>query len=177
VPPRPDVTATARRFRVDPDCSREEFIAVAKVYAREVVDRHDLSVSVSDLEWTVSEHAKRHAGAVKHRAGNPQSVVLTWAQFAERGWSAAAATIRHELIHAHLLNETGDPSHGDRFRELARRLDTNVRCELFARPDWWVVCEGCGSRLARYRRSKLVSEPEAYACSDCAGDLRVEPTE
>ncbi|MFT4930741.1 MAG: SprT-like protein, partial [Natronomonas sp.] len=77
----------------------------------------------------------------------------------------------------HLLNETGDPSHGDRFRELARRLDTNVRCELFARPDWWVVCEGCGSRLARYRRSKLVSEPEAYACSDCAGDLRVEPTE
>lgn len=176
-PSRPDVAATARRFRVEPGCSREEFLAVSKVYAREVVDRHELSVTVSDLEWTVSERAKRRAGAVKHRGGDPQSVVLTWAQFAEHGWAAAAATIRHELIHVHLLNETGDPSHGDRFRELARQLDTDVRCELFAKPDWWVVCERCGARLARYRRSKLVSEPEAYACGDCGGDLTVEPTD
>lgn len=171
---RPEVAATARRFRIDPDCSREEFLAVAKVYAREVVDDHDLSVSVSDLEWSVSERAKRRAGAVKHRDGDPKSVVLTWAQFAERGWSATAATIRHELVHVHLLNEADDPSHGDRFRDLASELDTDVHCERFTDPEWWVVCEDCGTRLARYRRSKLVTNPEAYACGDCGGDLRVE---
>ena len=173
---RSAVADTARRFRIDPDCSHEEFLAVAKVYAREVVDNHDLSVSVSDLEWSVSDRAKRRAGAVTHRNGDPQSVVLTWAQFAERGWSATAATIRHELVHVHLLNEADDPSHGDRFRELARQLDTDVHCERFTDPEWWVVCEDCGTRLARYRRSKLVTTPEAYACGDCGGDLRVEPS-
>jgi len=171
---RPDVAALERRYHVSRDCSREEFLAVAKVYAREVADRHDLSVSVSDLEWSVSDRAKRRAGAVKHRDGDPQSVVLTWGQFEARGWAATAATIRHELIHVHLLNEADDPSHGDRFRDLAQRLDTGVHCDRFTDPDWWVVCENCGTRLARYRRSKLVTKPEAYACGDCGGDLRVE---
>lgn len=170
-----EVAATARRFRIEPDCSRDEFLAVAKVYAREVVDNHDLSVSVSDLEWSVSDRAKRRAGAVKHRDGDPKSVVLTWDQFVERGWSAAAATVRHELVHVHLLNEADDPSHGERFRELARQLDTDVHCARFTDPRWWVVCEDCGTRLARYRRSKLVRDPEAYACGDCGGDLLVDP--
>lgn len=176
-PRRIDVDATARRYRIGQDCSREEFLAVAKVYAREVVDRHELSVVVSDLDWRASDRTKRRAGAVKHRGGDPRSVVLTWAQFAERGWAAAAATIRHELIHVHLLNEADDPSHGERFRELADRLETGVHCERFADPEWWIVCEQCGTRLARYRRSKLVKNPEEYACGECSGPLRVEPAD
>jgi SprT-like protein len=114
-PRRIDVDATARRYRIGQDCSRE------------VVDRHELSVAVSDPEWRVSDRAKRRAGGVKHRGGDPRSVVLTWAQFAE--------------------------------------------------PDWWVVCEQCGTRLARYRRSKLVKNPEEYACGECSGPLRVEPAD
>jgi hypothetical protein len=172
-----DVTTVTEAYAIDADCSRAEFLAVAKVYARDVVDRHDLSVTVSDLEWEVSTRAKRRAGAVKHRDGDPEAIVLTWAQFAERGWRATAATIRHELIHVHLLNEADDPSHGPRFRDLADRLETHVHCDRFVDPDWWVVCESCETRLARYRRSKLVQNPGDYACGNCGGDLRVEEAE
>lgn len=162
-------------YDVDSDVSREEFLAVAKVYARDVVETYDLSVAVSDLDWEVSTRAKRRAGAVKHRDGAPQTVSLTWAHFQERGWAAAAATVRHELIHVHLLNEHGDAGHGERFGALADELQAPVRCERFAEPSWWVICRDCGGEMARYRRSKLVEHPAAYRCGGCGGRLRVEP--
>ncbi|WP_340098894.1 SprT-like domain-containing protein [Salinibaculum salinum] len=161
-------------YSLDESCSHEEFLAVARVYAREVVAEYDLSASVSDLTWEVSTRAKRRAGAVKYRDGDPVSVTLTWAHFANRGWAATAATIRHELIHVHLLNEHGDASHGERFCRLAERLHTHVHCDRFVPPEWWVVCTDCGARLARYRQSKLVTDPAQYRCGDCGGAFRVE---
>lgn len=172
-----DAASLASRYTIEPECSREEFLAAAKVYAREVVARHDLTATVSDLDWRVSTRAKRRAGAVTYRDGEPQALVLTWEQFARKGWAATAATIRHELIHVHLLNEASDPSHGGAFRRLAERLDTHVHCERFAEPNWWVICRECGARLARYRRSKLVTEPKRYQCGDCGGAFRVERNE
>lgn len=168
------VTETVRRYAVSPDCSREEFLAAAKVYARTVVADHDLSVSVSDLSWEVSTRAKRRAGAVKYRDGTPETVILTWRYFENAGWPAAAATIRHELAHVHLLNERGDASHGPAFRRLADALDTHVHCEHFTDPKWWVRCTDCDVALPRYRRSKLVDHPEQYRCGDCGGRFRVE---
>lgn len=162
------------RFAVTSDCSEAEFLAAVRVYAREVVVAHDLSVGVSDLSWAVSTRAKRRAGAVKHNDGDPSAVVLTWAHFEAQGWDAAAATVRHELAHVHLLKEYGDPGHGERFRRLAERLDAPVHCERFTSPEWWVVCTSCGERLARYRESKLVKEPAQYQCGACGGSFRVE---
>jgi predicted SprT family Zn-dependent metalloprotease len=169
-------TVSPEQYRVSPACSHEEFLAVARVYARAVTDAHDLSVPVSRLDWEVSTRAKRRAGAVRYRDGRPQTVVLTWGHFERSGWEAMAATIRHELIHVHLIEETGDPSHGERFRELAEQLDTHVHCERFTDPKWWVVCTDCGARLARYRESTLVRNPESYRCGDCGGRFRVERT-
>jgi len=159
-------------YAVDADTTTpEEFLAVARVYAREVVENHDLSVAVDDLDWEVSERARRRAGAVRYRDGDPEVLSITWTLFENRGWGAAAETIRHELIHAHLLNEHGDPSHGDRFEAWADRLRTAVTCELFAEPNYWVVCRDCGSELARYRASKLVKNPGDYRCGGCGGRL------
>jgi predicted SprT family Zn-dependent metalloprotease len=165
------------RYAVGPDCTEAEFLAAVRVYARDVVARHDLSVAVSALDWSVSTRAKRRAGAVLHRDGEPQSVVLTWEQFAEAGWAAAAATVRHELVHVHRLNEAGDATHGAAFRRLADRLDAPFSCARFAEPAYWVVCRDCDARLARYRRSKLVTEPDSYRCGDCGGRFRVARTE
>lgn len=164
----------AERLAIAPDCSHEEFLAVARVYAREIVDRHDLSVDVSDLEWTVSTRAKRRAGVVRHRDGEPRAIGIAWAHFEANGWTAVAGVIRHELIHVHLLVEDGDAGHGPAFRRLADRLDAPRHCERFADPAWWVVCEDCGDRLARYRRSKLVERPDRYRCGDCGGAFQVE---
>lgn len=161
------------RYAVSPDASETEFLAAAKLYARAVADRHDLAASIPDLEWSVSKRAKRRAGVVKYRDGDPEEVVLTWDHFVEHGWEAAAGTIRHELVHVHLLNEASDASHGEAFERLAERIDAPVHCQRFTDPDWWVICEDCEARIARYRRSKLVQQPEDYRCSDCGGDFRV----
>lgn len=168
------IRAQAERYAIEPTCTHEEFLAVVKVYARDVVDRHGLSVRVSDLEWEVSKRAKRRAGAVTYRDGDPKSVVLTWRQFENQGWVAVAETIRHELVHVHLLNDADDPSHGPAFEALAAELETSVHCDRFTEPTWWVVCTDCAARLARYRRSKLVNNPESYACGECGGAFRVE---
>ncbi|MCG1002994.1 MULTISPECIES: SprT-like domain-containing protein [Halobacterium] len=158
-------------YALSSDADIPEFLAVAKVYARDVVENYDLSVDVTALDWTVSKRAKRRAGAVEYRDGTPETVSLTWAYFQEHGWAATADVVRHELIHVHLLNEAGDASHGDAFREWATELRTSVTCERFADPNWWIVCEFCGSEMARYRKSKLVKHPEAYRCGGCGGRL------
>jgi len=165
---------SADEYAIDQDCSREEFLAVAKVYARAVVDAFDLTVTVSALSWEVSTRAKRRAGVVEYCDGEPERVKLAWRQFQELGWTATASTIRHELIHAHLLNEGIGAGHGEQFEKLANRLDTPVHCERFATPKWWVECVDCDTRIARYRRSKLVSNPDQYCCGDCGGQLTVE---
>lgn len=168
----PDLSA----YSISQSCTHEELLAVAKVYARAVVREFDLSVTVSDLSWEISTRAQRRAGATTYRNGEPQSITLAWKQFEERGWEATASTVRHELIHVHLLNEDVGPGHGDEFRQLADTLDTPVHCERFSEPKWWVKCIGCDAKLARYRRSKLVSNPGAYQCRTCGGDFEVEPT-
>ncbi len=164
-------------YAISQPCTHEEFLAVAKVYAREVVRAVALSVSVSDLSWTVSTRARRRAGAITYRDGEPQSITLAWKQFETQGWEATASTVRHELLHAHLLNEGVGPGHGEAFRRLADSLDTTVHCERFSEPSWWVHCTECDATLARYRRSKLVSNPENYRCRSCGGDFRVEPVD
>lgn len=161
------------RYAIEPPCTHQEFLAAAKLYARAIVERHDLTADIGALSWAVSTRAKRRAGAVSYRDFEPTTVTLTWEYFAEEGWEAVAATVRHELIHVHLLNEADDPSHGDCFESLAADLETHVHCDLFADPKWWVVCEACGNRLARYRRSKLVDAPDQFECGACAGPLAV----
>jgi hypothetical protein len=86
-------TVSPDEYRVSPACTHEEFLAVARVYARAVTDAHDLSVPVSRLDWEVSTRAKRRAGAVRYRDGRSQTVVLTWGHFERGGCEAMAATI------------------------------------------------------------------------------------
>jgi len=160
-------------YAVDTDASEAEFLAACKLYAREVVDAFGLSADVGRLDWQVSRRAKRRAGQVRYRDDEPEVVVLTWGYFERRGWAAMASTVRHELVHVHLLNEYGDGSHGERFERWAERLDTCVSCELFTTPEWWVVCVDCDAALARYRESKLVRRVDEYRCGECGGDLRL----
>lgn len=177
----PDPTArghdpeTVSRYAVSTDCTHREFLAAVKLYARAVVESTTLSVDVNDLEWEVSTRARRRAGAVKHRDGDPLAVSLTWAYFQHAGWTPTAAIVRHELIHAHLLDAAGDASHGAAFEALAETLDAPRRCERFSEPAWWVECESCDTQLARYRASAVTKHPERYACGDCGGTLRVTP--
>lgn len=162
------------RYRVEPDCTPEEFIAAVKVYARDVADLCDLTVPVHELDWEISRRAKRRAGAVHIEGGEPVRVRLTWEYFEREGWAAMAGTVRHELVHVHLLCEDGDGSHGHAFTELAEELDAPRHCRRFAPPKYTVHCEDCSTEYHRYRRSKLVDSVDAYQCGDCGGSLTVE---
>lgn len=173
-PSEPAVTELVEEYRVSPECLEEEFLAAVKLYAREVVAQHELSVTVGDLEWEVSHRAKRRAGAVKHIDGDPQAVNLAWKHFESQEWPAVAATVRHELIHVHLLNEDSDSTHGLDFQRLAEHLNTFIHCERFTDPKYWVICKDCDYQLARYRHSKVVKHPTRYQCSECGGPFRVE---
>jgi predicted SprT family Zn-dependent metalloprotease len=161
-------------FEISQDCSKEEFLSLVKVYARNVVREHGLDVDVTSLKWEVSTRAKRRAGAVKHIDGHPTSISITWEYFKQNGWTDTASTVRHELIHVHLLNTENDASHGPRFQDWAGRLDTSLHCEVFAEPKWWVVCQSCESEIARYQKSKLVEHPRKYRCQYCGGEFQVE---
>ncbi|MFH5802045.1 hypothetical protein [Haladaptatus sp. CMAA 1911] len=74
-------------------------------------------------------------------------------------------------------HEFGDADHGATFTRWKDRLDTSQHCERFTAPKWWLVCEDCGGRIARYRRSKTVRNPEQYSCSKCGGAIRVEDSD
>lgn len=163
-----------QQYAINRPCTHEEFLAVAKVYARDVVRAYDLSVSVSGLSWEVSTRARRRAGAITYRDGEPRCIKLAWKQFETRGWEATASTVRHELIHAHLLNEGVGSGHGPEFERMAEKLETPVHCERFSDPKWWVHCTECETKLARYRRSKVVKNPDRYQCCSCGGALRIQ---
>ena len=161
-------------FEISPDCSKEEFLSVVKVYARNVVHEYGLDVDVGSLTWEVSLRAKRRAGAVKHIDGQPTMISITWEHFKQNGWIDTASTVRHELIHVHLMNTERDTSHGPKFQKWAERLNTSLHCEIFAEPKWWVICRSCESEIARYQKSKLVEHPKKYRCQNCGGEFRVE---
>lgn len=161
-------------YSISTNCDQEEFKAACKIYAKTVVNEYGLAADVSDLSWEISARAKTRAGAVKHRNGNPESISITWEFFQKKGWRAVAKTVRHELIHVHLLNTQNEDGHGEMFKQYAEKLDTRVHCERFSDPKWWVTCTNCGGEIPRYRRSKLVKNPEKYKCSECGGGFVVK---
>jgi SprT-like protein len=102
------------------------------------------------------------------------TISLAWDAYDSQGWEQFSSTVRHELIHAWQYHEFGEGGHGRTFQRWADTLDTSQYCEQFKMPKWWVICTECGGRLPRYRRSKVVIQPENYKCGGCCGSLRVE---
>jgi predicted SprT family Zn-dependent metalloprotease len=160
-------------YSLSSDCTDRELLSVVKIYAREVVKQHNFDVSVSRLEWEISHRARRRAGALYHSDGQPEKIQIARRHFNNSGWLAVTDTIRHELIHAHLLNTGQEYGHGKEFKRLAEKLETSVRCERFSDPKYWIICEECGQRIPRYKRSKLVKNPDQFQCGECGGRFRL----
>lgn len=137
-----------------------------------------LPVDLEPITWEISHRAKRRAGACQFDRKTGEIVIrLTWAAYEAFGWEEFAGVVRHELVHAYEFQTRGRSDHGPAFRRLARRVDAPHRCRRFTPPKFWVTCTDCGDRLARYRRSKLVTHPERYRCGGCGGSLVVERNE
>lgn len=158
--------------------TKAEFIERAEEYAAEVASEHFPDLPLESVEWEVSTRAKQAAGRTKYkRGGNGDITVrLAWAAYEKFGWEGMRETIRHELIHVWEVHEFGKSDHGVRFRARAEELDAEIHCKMFKEPKYWLICDDCGERTPRYKRSKTVKHPDRYSCS-CGGDLTVEPTD
>lgn len=88
----------------------------------------------------------------------------------------------HEVLHTCY----GCSNHGARWKGYAQRMNSAYGYHI-RRTDnygalgleddrpvrYWVVCDRCGRRIPRMKRSPLVDHPERYRCP-CGGTLRVE---
>ncbi|WP_245756814.1 SprT-like domain-containing protein [Halogranum rubrum] len=190
-----DVPISPTQTTFDHVSTHTDLVAWSRRYARQVVDRDDVAVDLSLVDWEVSTRAKRRAAAVK-RPRIPEAAVgtpLSWSDLdATRGasvrrctvsltWAAAEAfdvdewraTLRHELIHVEQFQRFGTTNHGPEFERRADALDTPVRCRRFATPKFVLSCTACEATVARrYRECSLVREYEDYQSSCCEAALR-----
>jgi len=147
--------------------TRRELLTRAAEYAETI----DIDVPVADLDWTVSERAKRRAGGCRYNAETGAiTIVLTWAAYQEFGWREFTGTIRHELVHAWEFHHFGESGHGERFREKADEIDAPRHCRTFTDGRLELVCtaDDCEWRPDRHRASRPVKFPdEGYRCGDC----------
>jgi SprT-like protein len=161
--------------RADTPTTERDLLDRAQAHAADVAAAHLPDLPVEAIEWEVSHRRKRSAGATKYDPANGEiTISLAWDAFEQHGWEQFSSTVRHELIHAWQYHEFGEADHGRTFEQWTDALDTTQHCERFKSPNWWVICENCTERVARYQRSKVVKQPENYSCGDCGGDLRVE---
>lgn len=106
------------------------------------------------------------------------------AQLAREGTERAVMQVLcHEVLHTCY----GCSNHGPRWRGYAQRMNAAYGYQI-QRTDnydalgiqdhrpvrYYVVCQRCGRRIPRMKRSPLVDHPGRYRCA-CGGVLRVEP--
>lgn len=104
-------------------------------------------------------------------------------ELSSRLLDASEAACRETLAHEVLHTCRGCRDHGVRWKAYAARMKDRYgyeiartsSCEALGIPDtrklrYWLVCERCGARIGRSRRSKLIQHPQRYRCR-CGGRL------
>jgi predicted SprT family Zn-dependent metalloprotease len=155
----------------------DEILARARIHAREVIVDHGLDLDLGAVEWDVSARSRRQAGLCRwHVASETATIVLARRAYKRYDWPEFAAVVRHELVHAWEFQRFGESGHGERFRDLAARLEAPRHCRSFADPRYVLRCRGsdCDWRATRHRASKPVRAPDRYRCGMCGGALAAE---
>lgn len=139
----------------------------AAAHANEVAAEHFPELPVEAIDWETSTRMQRSAGvAIYERQSEQITIRLSWDAYKAYGWEQFSRVIRHELIHAWQYHKYDEADHGSTFRQWIESLKTDRHCEGYAESNYWVICKACESRDPRYRRSKVVKQPEKYSCDD-----------
>ena len=147
----------------------------AAAHADEVAAEHFPELPVATIDWETSTRMQRSAGVAIYEHQRKQITIrLSWDAYEAYGWEQFSRVVRHELIHAWQYHEYGEADHGPSFRQWIEPLETDRHCERYSDPKYWVICEKCESRDPRYRRSKVVKQPEKYSCGRCSGEISIE---
>lgn len=158
--------------------TKKELRDRAAAHALEVAQEHFPELPVEDITWQTSTRMKASAGKAIYRPDGDSDddeviVRLSWNAYQQYGWEKFARVVRHELIHVWQYHTHGKGGHGWTFEQWVEALDTDRTCEMFEAPKYWVICDSCGMKMPRYKRSKVVQNPEDYRCPD-GHSIRIE---
>ncbi len=146
-----------------------------RAHSGEVAAENFPELPVEAINWETSTRMQRSAGvAIYDQQSEQITIRLSWDAYEAYGWEQFSRVVRHELIHAWQYHEYSKADHGSTFKQWVEPLETDRHCEQYAEPNYWVICEECGSRDPRYRRSKVVKQPEKYSCGRCGGAISIE---
>ncbi|QRV15050.1 SprT-like domain-containing protein [Haloterrigena salifodinae] len=150
--------------------------AELKQAIREYAETVEIDVPLGEVEIEISKQLKRTAGKAIRKNGQLK-MRFAWKAYQAWGWDDEfKGTIRHELIHIWEYDTHGKGSHGPVFKTKARELDAPRHCPSFAHEDakWFLVCPRCGKKTPRFKKSKVVENPEGYKTRCCREQIRVE---
>ena len=150
--------------------------------ARVIAQARAVGIPISEAiapQVAVNTRAKTRFGACRSSGGRHQIELSALLEGA--GEWAVCQVLAHEILHTC----PGCANHGARWQKWAGRMNQVYgyhisRTDSFAalgvedtRPVRYVlVCQGCGTKIRRMKRSALVEHPERYRCR-CGGRLKV----
>lgn len=155
--------------------TKEALCERAAIHASEVAAEHFPDLPVAEIDWETSPRMQRSAGvAIYDHQSEQITIRLSGDAYESYRWEQFSRVVRHELIHAWQYHEYNEADHGPTFHQWIEPLQTDRHCKRYTDPKYWVICEECGSRDPRYRRSKVVKQPEKYSCGRCSGEISIE---
>lgn len=159
--------------------SKAELRESTREYAEWYVENNSAleEVDLSKVDFSISTSFKRAAGKAGHNGNiDDQILRMAWKAYQKWGWNEDwTDTIEHELIHIWQLQVHGDANHGQTFKRKAREIDAPRHCPQFAKYKYKLFCKECGEQNGgRFKRSKIVKNPESYRSGCCGEPLRVE---
>jgi SprT-like protein len=147
----------------------------AAAHASKIAAENFPGLPVEAIDWETSTRMQRSAGvAIYDQQSEQITIRLSWDAYEAYGWEQFSRVVRHELIHAWQYHEYSEADHGATFKQWVKPLETDRHCKRYAEPKYWVICEECGSRDPRYRRSKVVKQPKKYSCGRCGSAISIE---
>lgn len=176
--PEPEATMNGEPTFGD-DMTEPELKAAIEEYQKWCAESYPVDVDLDGVPVEVSRRMKRTAGKVRsvRNTGDVKLIRYAWKAYQTWGWEEFAATVRHELIHVHTIQNYQEGGHGRRFKRMVDDLDTHRHCQSFAEDEakYHIYCEGCGKLSSKkFKKCKTVKQPERYQTRCCGANLRVE---
>ena len=143
---------------------------------RDYAETIEIDVPLEKVEIEISKRLQRAAGKAIRRGDNLK-MRFAWKAYQSWGWNDDwEGTIRHELVHIWEYYNHDSGGHGLRFKTKAAEYDAPLHCPSFAEDEakWFIICSGCGNRMPRFRKSKVIENPGAYRSACCSEKIEVE---
>ncbi|MGN0771439.1 MAG: hypothetical protein ACI4MI_02510 [Christensenellales bacterium] len=140
--------------------------------------------SKSDLGFCITKRLVNYQ-ALQHATNRPKRyIVEIMISKYIIGTPCLRRTIVHEFGHAVTDNSLHDQKWqrrankigekwGITVSEIASHEDSQIFKANLPQPKYVIVCPNCGNTAYRYRRSKIVSNPDRYLCAKCKSKIKV----